>query len=362
MLYNILAPYAHSSHMANLFTYISLRSGMAVVISMILTLYLMPKLINYLQMLSAKGQPIRDDGPATHQGKIGTPTMGGLMIVASSMFSVLLVADLSNPFIWISSFVFVSFTVLGFIDDYVKVTKSDYHGISGKMKIIWQFSVSVIAFMLIQYYTKDEFATVLNFPFLKKLAIDIGYFYIPFAIIVIVGSSNAVNLTDGLDGLAIGCCMIAVAAFAVICYMTGNAIYANYLQVMHIYGAGELTVFCAAIIGSSLGFLWYNAHPAEIFMGDTGSLSLGGFLGVISLITKHEIVLSIIGGIFVIEAISVIMQVLYFKKTGGRRIFLMAPLHHHYEKKGWPESKVIVRFWIMAIIFALVGIASLKLR
>jgi phospho-N-acetylmuramoyl-pentapeptide-transferase len=272
-------------------------------------------------------------------------------------------ANLSNPYIWIVLFVLVSFGILGFIDDYKKVvSKNNYRGVSGRMKLVIQFIISALAFIAILYFSRPEFATQLAFPFFKNLFWDLGYFYIPFAMVVIIGSSNAVNLTDGLDGLAIGSIAIAVASFGLISYLVGNSIYANYLQIIHVPHVGELTVLCAAIIGSSLGFLWYNAQPAEIFMGDTGSLSLGGVIGTISVITKHELVLFIIGGVFVIETLSVIIQVFYFKRTGGKRIFLMAPLHHHFEKKGWPESKVVIRFWILAIVFALIGLSSLKLR
>ncbi len=362
MLYNLLTPYAHNFHLANLFTYISFRSGLAILVSLVISLYIGPKLIRYLKLLNKNGQPIREDGPLSHFSKVGTPTMGGLMILGSSLISTLLLSDLSNPYIWIILFVMISFSILGFIDDYTKVSRNNYRGISGRSKLIIQFIVSIIAFMAIQHCSHTEYSTQLTFPFFKNLFIDLGYFYLPFAMFVIIGSSNAVNLTDGLDGLAIGTIAIAVASFGIISYLVGNSIYANYLQVIYIPQVGEITVLCAALIGSSLGFLWFNSQPAEIFMGDTGSLSLGGVLGVISVITKHELVLGIIGGVFVIETLSVIIQVYYFKKTKGRRIFLMAPLHHHFEKKGWPETKVVVRFWILAIIFALIGLSSLKLR
>jgi phospho-N-acetylmuramoyl-pentapeptide-transferase len=312
--------------------------------------------------MQKNGQPIRDDGPASHFSKAGTPTMGGLMILGATTLTTLLLANLSNPYIWIVLFVLVSFGILGLIDDYKKVSKNNYRGVSGRIKLVIQFVISALAFIAILYFSRPEFATQLAFPFFKNLFWDLGYFYIPFAMVVIIGSSNAVNLTDGLDGLAIGSIAIAVASFGLISYLVGNSIYANYLQIIHVPHVGELTVLCAAIIGSSLGFLWYNAQPAEIFMGDTGSLSLGGVIGTISVITKHELVLCIIGGVFVIETLSVIIQVFYFKRTGGKRIFLMAPLHHHFEKKGWPESKVVIRFWILAIVFALIGLSSLKLR
>lgn len=362
MFYNILAPFAQKFHIANLFTYISFRSGLAILLSMLLCLCAGPKLIQYLKGLQKNGQPIRDDGPASHFSKVGTPTMGGLMILGSTTITTLLLANLSNPYIWIVLFVLISFGALGFMDDYTKISQNNYRGVSGKMKLIIQFAISLLAFMAILYCSRPEFATQLAFPFFKNLFLDLGYFYIPFAMVVIIGSSNAVNLTDGLDGLAIGTITIAIASFAIISYLVGNSIYANYLQVIHIPQIGEITVLCSAIIGSSLGFLWYNAQPAQIFMGDTGSLSLGGVLGTISVITKHELVLCIIGGVFVMETLSVIIQVSYFKRSGGKRIFLMAPLHHHFEKKGWPESKVVIRFWILAIVFALIGLSSLKLR
>ncbi len=362
MFYNLLSPYAHSSHIANLFTYISFRSGIAILFSMIICLLMGPKLISYLRNLHKNGQPIREDGPKTHIDKAGTPTMGGIMILTSTIISTLLFANWANPYIWICLFVLISFGALGFLDDYKKVSKNNHYGISGKMKLAIQFLVSVVVFIAIQYYMDPKYANLLTFPFFKIFFIDLGYFYIPFIMIVIIGSSNAINLTDGLDGLAIGTTAIAIASFGLIAYLVGHNIYSHYLQIIYIPHVGELTVLCSAIIGSSLGFLWYNARPAEIFMGDTGSLSLGGVLGTISVITKHELTLAIVGGVFVLETLSVIIQVLYYKKTAGRRVFLMAPLHHHFEKKGWAESKVVIRFWILAIIFAFIGLASLKLR
>jgi phospho-N-acetylmuramoyl-pentapeptide-transferase len=362
MLYNILAPYAHKFHIANLFTYITFRSGVAVFVGLITSLVIGPKLIAYLKSIQRNGQPIREDGPDSHFNKVGTPTMGGLMIIASTLVSTLLLADLCNPYIWIVLFVMLIFGLLGFFDDYTKISKNNYRGISAKTKFVLQFLASLIAFFAIESFTEHDKVTQLAFPFFKNFFIDLGLFYFPFVMCVIVGSSNAVNLTDGLDGLAIGTTTIAISSFALISYLVGNSFYANYLQIIYVPHSGELTVFCAAIVGSSLGFLWYNSQPAEIFMGDTGSLSLGGVLGTISVITKHEIVLSIIGGVFVIETLSVIIQVYYYKLTGGRRMFLMAPIHHHFEKKGWKESKVVIRFWILAVIFAFIGLSSLKLR
>lgn len=362
MLYNLLAPYAHKLHIANLFTYLSFRSGGAILLSLLVSLCWGGKFIACLKLVQKKGQPIRDDGPKTHLAKAGTPTMGGVMIIISAVLSTLIFADLTNPYIWICLFVFVTYGLLGFLDDYKKVSKAHYRGIKGSTKLIIQSIVSIIVFFAITYWAHEPYSTYLSIPFFKTLLIDIGYFYLPFIMIVIIGSSNAVNLTDGLDGLAIGAIAVAIASFGLISYLAGNIIYSDYLQIIYVPHVGELTVLCTAIIGSSLGFLWYNAQPAEVFMGDTGSLALGGVLGTISVITKHELVLCIIGGVFVIETLSVIIQVFYFRKTGGKRFFLMAPLHHHFEKKGWHESKVVTRFWILAIVFALIGLSSLKLR
>ena len=362
MLYNLLAPYASKFHIANLLHYITFRSGMAALISLIICVAVGPVLIRYLRSIQKYGQPIRGDIPAAHQAKIGTPTMGGMMIIIAVIISTLLLVDLSNRYIWVVLLVFVGFGMLGFIDDYAKITKNNHKGISGRGKLLTQTAISVIACISIQTISQPEYAHHLALPFFKNLLIDLGYFYIPFSIFVIVGSSNAVNLTDGLDGLAIVPIAIAAGSFLIISYVVGNSFYAHYLQIIYVPNVSELSIFCASIIGGSLGFLWFNAQPAEVFMGDTGSLSLGGVLGVISVITKHEIVLGIIGGVFVVETLSVIIQVYYFKFSGGKRIFKMAPLHHHFEKIGWPESKIVVRFWIIAMIFALVGLSSLKLR
>lgn len=362
MLYNIFLPYASKWHIANLITYITFRSGLAILCSLIISFIIGPWIISYLKKIQRNGQPIREDGPDSHFAKAGTPTMGGIIIISSTLFSVLLLNDLRNPYVWIVVFVLLSFGLLGFLDDYTKVRKFNYRGITGKTKLFFQFAVSLIAFGAIKYFSSHAHVTDLAIPFFKNLLIDLGYFYFPFAMFVIIGSSNAVNLTDGLDGLAIGTVTIAAVAFAIISYVVGNHGYANYLQIIYAPHVGELTVVCCAIIGSGLGFLWYNAKPAEVFMGDTGSLSLGGVIGTISVITKHEIVLGIVGGVFVIETLSVIIQVYYFKATKGKRFFLMAPIHHHFEKKGWPETKVVTRFWILAVVFALIGLSSLKLR
>lgn len=329
-----------------------------------MSFFIGPKIIAYLKKLQKQGQPIREDGPDSHFAKAGTPTMGGLIIISSTLFSILLLANLYNPYVWIVVFVFLSFGFLGFLDDYTKVSKFNYRGITGRKKLFFQFAISFIAFACIKYFASYGHTHVMDLtvPFFKHLLIDLGCFYFPFAMCVIIGSSNAVNLTDGLDGLAIGTVTIAASSFAIIAYLVGNFSYASYLQIIYVPHVGELAVVCCAIIGSGLGFLWYNCKPAEVFMGDTGSLSLGGIIGTISVITKHEIVLAIIGGVFVIETLSVIIQVYYFKVTGGKRFFRMAPIHHHFEKKGWPETKVVTRFWILAIVFALIGLSSLKLR
>jgi phospho-N-acetylmuramoyl-pentapeptide-transferase len=349
---------------ANLFRYITFRSGMAMLTSLIISLLIAPYFIRVFKKLHPKGQPIRTDGPKDHLvKKQGTPTMGGLIILLSLLISSSLWINLANPYIWVVLFVTISLGLLGFLDDYLKVShNNNYHGIGVKAKLFIQTIVSVIACLAIQKYSTPEYYSHITIPFFKNVIINLSYFYMVFVIIVIVGSSNAVNLTDGLDGLAIMPVTLVAASFAIICYLVGNYVFATYLQIHHVPGVGELTLFCAALIGSSLGFLWYNAPPAKIFMGDTGSLSLGGAIGTIGVITKHEFVLAIIGGLFVLEALSVIIQVYYFKITGGKRFFLMAPLHHHFEKKGWTESQVVIRFWIIATVFALIGLATLKIR
>ena len=359
MIYNLLLPYATQWHIANLMHYITFRSLLAMTLSALLSFILGPWIISALQKFS---QPIRDDGPQSHAKKAGTPTMGGLMILGTAIVSTLLLADLRSVYIWTVLFVMCAYGFLGFWDDYLKVSKQNTNGVAGKKKLIVQLVVALIACYIIQAQSANGHDAHLAIPFSKNMFLDLGYFYLPFAAFVIIGSSNAVNLTDGLDGLAIVPIAIAAGAFGIISYLVGNSIYANYLQVIYVPNIGELTVLCGAIMGASIGFLWFNAQPAEIFMGDTGSLSLGGMLGTISVITKHELVLAIIGGVFVMETISVIMQVYYFKLTGGKRIFKMAPIHHHFEQSGWSESKVVIRFWIMAVIFAIIGLSSLKLR
>jgi len=306
--------------------------------------------------------PIRDDGPISHIiKKSGTPTMGGVLILIGILFGTLLWANLENIYVWVLLMVATSFGLLGAVDDYLKIKYRNSKGLSSLTKIIFQIILSLIAIIVLLKYGNNDYLKNLYFPFFKNVVINLGLFFIPFSLFIIVGSSNAVNLTDGLDGLATVPVMLVALSFTFICYVTGNIVFSEYLQIPYIINVGETSIFCGSIVGSCLGFLWYNAPPAKIFMGDTGSLSLGGSLGAVSIIAKHEIVLGIIGGIFVLETASVIIQVISFKLT-GKRVFMMAPLHHHFEKKGWPESTVVIRFWIISIILALIGLATLKLR
>lgn len=359
MLYNLLAE--HNS-LFNILRYITFRSGGAVFTALLLSFYIGPKVIAWLKAKQAEGQPIRLDGPESHLvTKKGTPTMGGLMILISVTISTLLWSDLKNQYMWIVLFVMLSFGLIGFFDDYLKLTKKNSKGLSSRKKMLWQAVFSLAAAVMIQMVATPALASHISVPFFKNVLIDAGILYIPFVMIVMIGASNAVNLTDGLDGLAIVPIMIVAGCFALICYLIGRVDFSAYLQLNFVPGAGELAVFCAALVGASLGFLWFNAQPAEVFMGDTGSLSLGGALGAVSVICKHEIVLAIIGGLFVVEALSVIIQVVSYK-TRGKRVFKMAPIHHHFEKIGWSESKVVTRFWIVACIFALLGLATLKVR
>ena len=363
MLYFLFEHFNHDLVLLNLLRYITLRSGGALLTALIITIVLMPKLIRTLRHIMQEGQPIRDDGPAGHLlTKKGTPTMGGLMILFATIFSTILWGDLHNQFLCIVMFVTVSYGFLGFIDDYIKVTKQNTKGVSRKGKLLAQFAVAIIACVWIQQVMPTALSYALVLPILKNTLFYLGFAYALFVLVVIVGASNAVNLTDGLDGLAIMPIIIAAGCFALITYVTGHAVFSNYLNLYHIEGTSEVAVYCCALIGAGLGFLWYNAQPAEIFMGDTGSLALGGAIGTISVITKQEFVLAIIGGLFVMEAMSVIIQIAYFRFTGGKRIFLMAPLHHHFEKLGWSESRVVIRFWIIAVIFAILGLAMLKIR
>ena len=338
MLYNLLYPLADQFPIFNLFRYITFRTGGAIITSLILAFVLGPSLINWLRSKQSEGQPIRDDGPESHLlTKKGTPTMGGLLLLLCTSIGTLLWADLSNAYVWAVLLVTIGYGFLG------------------------QFSIAAAAAWWISTNTADPLSTALAFPFFKNYLLDLGWFFVPFAMFVMVGASNSVNLTDGLDGLAIVPVMIAAASFALITYLIGNIQFAEYLQVHYVAGSGELTIFLGALVGAGLGFLWYNAPPAMVFMGDTGSLALGGALGAVSVVTKHELVLAIIGGLFVLETLSVIIQVGSFKMT-GKRVFRMAPLHHHFEKKGWQEPTIVIRFWIIAVILALVGLATLKLR
>lgn len=361
MLYNLLYPLAEQFAFLNLFKYLTFRTGGAIMTSMLVTFAIGPAVIRWLKSRQGAGQPIRSDGPETHLKKKGTPTMGGVMILFSVTISTLLWVDIVNPFTWIVLGVFLGFGAIGFADDYAKLTKSSHNGISGRVRLALEILIGVVAVLAVMVLMPAPMGTSLAFPFFKGLLIDLSWFFIPFGIFVIIGTANAVNLTDGLDGLATGALMISFMCFMLIAYLAGHKAFSEYLQIHYVEGAGELAVFCGAIVGAGLGFLWFNAPPAAVFMGDTGSLSMGGALGMISVISKHEIVLAIVGGLFVLETLSVVIQVASFKMT-GKRVFKMAPLHHHFEKMGWPETKVVVRFWIIAVIFALIGLSTLKLR
>jgi phospho-N-acetylmuramoyl-pentapeptide-transferase len=360
MLYHLFYPLHTVFSGFNVFKYITFRSAGAVITAILVSFALGPRMIDWLRRLKV-GQQVRDDGPRTHLNKQGTPTMGGLLIIAAIAISVLLWSDLTNAYVWVVLFATLAFGGIGFWDDYLKVVKKRSTGLRAYQKFGLQIAASLLIGLFLYYNPGDPNSTHLSVPLMKRLFIDLGWFYIPFAAVVIVGSSNAVNLTDGLDGLAIGLVGIASTANAVIVYLGGNKIIADYLKILYLPGSSELVIFCGAMLGASLGFLWYNAHPAEVFMGDVGSLSLGGALGTLAVVTKHELILVIVGGIFVAEAVSVMLQVASFKLT-GKRVFKMAPMHHHFEQLGWPESKVIVRFWIIGIILALISISSLKLR
>ncbi|GAB4181350.1 MAG: phospho-N-acetylmuramoyl-pentapeptide-transferase [Thalassobaculales bacterium] len=358
MLFNLLVPLSAEFNPLNLFRYLTFRSGGAVVTSLIISFLLGPALIRWLKAKQGEGQPIRSDGPEGHFSKKGTPTMGGFLILIAAVASTLLWADITNAYVWAVLLVTVGFGAIGFADDYLKLTKRNPKGLPGRVKLVWQFAIALAATIWI---VRLSGSTAMTVPFFKTVAIELSVFFYAFAILVMVGSSNAVNLTDGLDGLAIVPVMIAASCFALIAYLAGNAIFANYLQITHAPGTGELAVLCSALVGAGLGFLWYNAPPASVFMGDTGSLSLGGALGAIAVAVKHELVLAIVGGLFVVEAVSVIVQVASYKLT-GKRVFAMAPLHHHFEKKGWKEPTIVIRFWIIAVILAIAGLSTLKLR
>jgi phospho-N-acetylmuramoyl-pentapeptide-transferase len=345
----------------NLFRYITFRAGGAFLSALIFGFTFGPRLIGWLRIKQGKGQPIRSDGPQTHFAKAGTPTMGGLLIISALLFSTLLWARWDNHFVWLVLFVTLSFALLGFADDYAKVTKQTVDGVSGKVRLTIGFLVAAIAGIWAAGVHPAELSWQLALPFVNDVMINLGLFFVPFAMLVIVGAANAVNLTDGLDGLAIMPVMIAAATFGAIAYAVGRTDFTEYLGVHFVPGSGEIAIFAAALIGGGLGFLWYNAPPAAVFMGDTGSLALGGALGAIAVAIKHEVVLAIVGGLFVVEALSVIIQVFVYKRT-GRRVFLMAPIHHHFEKRGWAEPQIVIRFWIISLILAMIGLATLKVR
>jgi phospho-N-acetylmuramoyl-pentapeptide-transferase len=356
-----LTEFSDGGDIFNLFRYITFRAGMAFFTALIFGFIFGKPLINLLRRRQGKGQPIRNDGPQTHFAKAGTPTMGGLLILSALLFSTLLWARLDSPYVWIVLGVTFSFGLIGFADDYAKVSKQNTKGVSSKVRFLLGLIIAAVACTAAAWAHPEALAYRLAMPVFKDTLLNLGWFFIPFGMIVIVGSANAVNLTDGLDGLAIMPVMIAAGTLGVISYIVGNYNYTEYLGVHFVPGTGELFIFTAALFGGGLGFLWYNAPPAAVFMGDTGSLALGGALGAIAVCTKHEIVLAIVGGLFVVEALSVIIQVLYFKRT-GRRVFLMAPIHHHFEKKGWAEPQIVIRFWIISLILGLIGLATLKLR
>ncbi len=359
MLYHLLYPLHTQFSALNVFRYITFRSIGSAVTAFLVVFLLGPVFIRWLKQQQI-GQVVRSDGPETHLSKQGVPTMGGVLILAAIALSTLLWADLTSGLIWVCLGITIFYGMIGSVDDWKKIKKGNTKGLSARGKLILQvIGASLVGLYLILHPVYDG---TLSLPFIKGFQPDLGWWYVPFAVAVIVGASNAVNLTDGLDGLAAGPVMITASVYFIFSYAAGNAIISNYLQIPHVLGAGEVAVFCGTLVGACLGFLWFNAYPAQIFMGDVGSLSLGGALGAVSIIIKQEVLLAIVGGVFVMETISVILQVGYFKISGGKRIFLMAPFHHHFEKKGWAEPKVVVRFWIISIILGLIGLATLKLR
>ncbi len=362
MLYNLLAPLAEQSALFNLFRYITFRTGGAMVTALVISFLVGPALIRWLRHYQGYGQPIRIDGPESHLlTKKGTPTMGGFLILLALVLSTLLWADLTNGYVWIVLMVTLGYGLIGFADDFIKVRRRHSNALPGRVKLLLEVVIALIAAWLVMQKQGDVLGESLAVPFFKNFLVQLGVGYLALAVLVMVGACNAVNLTDGLDGLAIGPVMIAAAVFGLIAYLVGHAVFSNYLQLHHVPGSGELAVVCGALVGAGLGFLWFNAPPAMVFMGDTGSLALGGTLGAISVVVKHEIVLAIVGGLFVLETVSVIVQVASFKMT-GKRVFRMAPLHHHFEKKGWSEPTVVFRFWIIAAVLALAGLSTLKLR
>ena len=361
MLYNLLYPLSDSVGAFNVFQYLTFRTGAAVLTALVISFVLGPRLIRLLRARQETGQPIRSDGPQSHLVKQGTPTMGGVLNLLGITVATLLWADLTNPYVWVLLAVMLGFGAIGFADDYLKVTRRSSQGLGGRTKLLLEAALALGIVYWITALLETPLDHGLALPFVKSVLIDIGWFSVPFGAFVLIGASNAVNLTDGLDGLAIVPIMIAGSCFALIAYIVGNSVFSDYLQVHHVPGTGELAVFCGALVGAGLGFLWFNAPPAMVFMGDTGSLSAGAALGVVAVMTKHEIVLAIVGGLFVLEAVSVIVQVASFRLL-GRRVFAMAPLHHHFEKKGFAEPTIVIRFWVIAVILALVGLSTLKLR
>ena len=362
MFFNLIAPLADQIIAANLFRYLTFRAGAACITAFILSLLFGPMMIRRLRAIQGEGQPIRPDGPERHLiEKKGTPTMGGVLILSALTISTLLWADLRNGFVWVVLALTLSYGGIGFIDDYIKLSKANYKGLSSRAKLILQSVFGLAAAVALMHLTREPLSTGLTVPVFKDVLIPLGVAFPLVAALVMVGFSNAVNLTDGLDGLAIVPTIIAAGVFALIAYLVGNRVFADYLQLNFVPGVGELAIFCSALIGAGLGFLWFNAPPAAVFMGDTGSLALGGALGAVAVAVKHEIVLAIVGGLFVVETVSVIIQVAWYKRT-KRRVFLMAPLHHHFEKKGWSEPTIVIRFWIIAMILALIGLGTLKIR
>jgi phospho-N-acetylmuramoyl-pentapeptide-transferase len=356
-----LTTFSDGGDVFNLFRYITVRAGGAFFVALIFGFLFGRPLIDLLRRRQGKGQPIREDGPESHFIKAGTPTMGGVLILGAVTVATLLFGRLDNPYVWLVLGVTISFGAIGFVDDYAKVSAGNTKGVPARIRLLLGFVIAIVTAVVAMWAHPEELQSQLAVPFFKDVLINMSYFYIPFVMIVIVGSANAVNLTDGLDGLAIMPVMIAAGTLGVISYAVGRVDFTDYLEVHYVPGTGELLIFAAGLIGGGLGFLWYNAPPAAVFMGDTGSLALGGALGTIAVVTKHELVWAIIGGLFVVEALSVIVQVLYFKST-GKRVFLMAPIHHHFEKKGWAEPQVVIRFWIISLILALIGLATLKVR
>ena len=361
MLYHLLFPLAETHIIFNLFQYLTFRTGGAIMTALFICFIIAPGLITWLKSKQAGSSHIREYLEEAHASKAGTPTMGGLMILISVTLSTLLWANLTNEFVWIALMVMVGYGLIGFGDDYLKLTKKNSKGLPGKVKLLTQFTIGGIAAVWIMGALPGHINQHVSIPVLKDIYIYLGLFFIPWALLVMVGASNAVNLTDGLDGLAIVPVAIAAACFGFISYLVGNEVFSEYLRIPYVAGSGELAILCGALIGGAMGFLWYNAPPAKIWMGDTGSLAMGGVLGTIAVIVKHELVLAIVGGLFVLETVSVIVQVVSFKLT-GKRVFAMAPLHHHFEKKGWSEPTIVIRFWIIAVILALIGLATLKLR